>query len=408
MEGLRRNDRFTTFSKGMISAPDYQTLTLLYQPIMGQSAFVLYCTLLGLLDRQKLSSQEYFHSDLESIMDLKIEDIEKARYRLEAIGLIDTYYLNDHFIYELKLPLSADSFVNDGVLGEYLISSISKDRFIKIIDIFKIKLPNKKQYLQITKSFDEIFSSISSETNEKETDLMAKKIKNNINVSQFHFDWRLFEESIPKDSYNPDLLTSAVKEKIMNLAFVYALTEMDARDVYLRSIDNTLGSVSIKKLAVEARALYKTTSRAIKPELVSEAKHIDHLPVDPITYFKVISPLQLLKEMSDGMVSSSDLRIVERLIEDVKLDRGVVNVLLAYTAKIKNGVLPGYDYFEKVGMSWVQNQITSVELAINYVKHLQSQYDKQKTAPPTSKRSSKANKPDVEIDWLDEYLKSIE
>ena len=392
----------------MISAQDYQTLTLLYQPIIGQRAFVLYCILLGLLDRQKLCSQEYFHSDLESIMDLKIEDIEQARYRLEAIDLIDTYYLNDHFVYELKSPLSADSFVNDGVLGEYLISSISKDRFKKVIDIFKIKLPSRKQYLQISKSFDEIFTSISLDTSEKETDLMAKKLKNNINVTQFQFDWRLFEESIPKDSYNPALLTNAVKDKIMNLAFVYALTEMDARDVYLRSIDNTLGTVSINKLAVEARAMYKTASRSMKPELIAETKHIDHLPEDPITYFKVISTLQLLKEMSDGMVSASDLRIVERLIEDVKLDRGVVNVLLAYTAKIKNGVLPGYDYFEKVGMSWVRNQITTVELAINYVKHLQSQYDKQKTVPITSKKSSKTNKPDVEIDWLDEYLKSIE
>lgn len=78
-------------------------------------------TLRELLDKQNLASQEYLHADLESLLNRRIEDIEADRHKLEAVGLLDTHYLDDRFVYELKLPMSAQSFINDGILGQYLI-----------------------------------------------------------------------------------------------------------------------------------------------------------------------------------------------------------------------------------------------------------------------------------------------
>lgn len=406
MEGLRRTDRFVALSKAVVSSQDYQTLTLLYQPIMGEGAFVLYCTLVSLLDRQKLSSKEYFHSDLESLVNKKIEEIEKDRFRLEAIGLMDSYYLNDHFIYEINMPLSAAAFVNDGVLGEYLKSSVTKDRFLKIIDIFKTKSTNKKTYFRLTKSFDEIFPSIPSIDPSFESDLIGLHNGSSINVTMHPFEWRTFEESIPKEFYEPSLLTDAVKEKILNLAYVYGLSELDFRDVYAKSFDEKMRMISISKLAVEAREHYKQSSRKEKSPPKEPIKQIEDLPSETNEFFKAVPPLQLLKELGGGLVSTSDLRIAERLIEDIGLDKGVVNVLLAYTYVIKSGALPGYDYFEKVGISWKRNQITTVELAMDYVKHLRSQYEKNQ-ASGNKRKYAKADKPDIKIDWLDDYYNSI-
>ena len=81
-----------------------------------------------------------------------------------------------------------------------------------------------------------------------------------------------------------------------------------------------------------------------------------------------------------------------------------MNVVLAYSYQIKNGILPSYEYFEKVGMGWKRNQITSVELAMDYIKHLQSEFEKRSKEP---KKKVVNKKPDIEIDWLDEYYKSI-
>lgn len=405
MEGLRNSDRFTAIAKSVISSQDYQTLTLFYQPIIGQGAFVLYCTLIGILDRQNLSSKEYFHSDLESLLNHQIHDIEIDRFKLEAIGLLETFYLDDHFVYELKMPLSASTFVNDGVLGEYLIKNITKDRFKKVVDIFKTKTINRKQYFRLTKSFDQVYDSISVTDNQRTSQLIGQKYSKGVNVSLHPFHWRTFEESIPKDYYHPHLLTEAVKMKITNLAYVYGLSELDLRDIYIRSYDEKLQLININSLAIEAREKYKLNAIVSVNEPKEPLKEISDLPVDPITYFKVVPPLQLLKELGDGIVASSDLRTAERLIEEIGLDKGVVNVILAYYYQIKNGVLPGYEYFEKVGLSWRKNNITSVELAMDYVSHLKSEFEKRQSNP--SKKSMVSKKPDIEIDWLDEYYKSI-
>ena len=100
------------------------------------------------------------------------------------------------------------------------------------------------------------------------------------------------------------------------------------------------------------------------------------------------------------MVSTADLRHVERLIDEVGLNSGVVNVLLAYIAKTKGNNLPSYAYIQKVGMGWKRDKIDTVELALDYIKHLDSAKDK-----PQYKKSTR---PDVKPDWLDEYLKENE
>ncbi|MGD9909114.1 MAG: DnaD domain protein [Candidatus Izemoplasmatales bacterium] len=404
MEGLRSSDRFQVFSKAVISSQDYQTLTLFYQPIIGQGAFVLYCTLIGLLDRQNLSSKEYLHSDLEALLNQKISVVETDRFKLEAIGLMDTFYQNDSFLYEMKMPLPASQFVNDGVLGEYLIHNITKDRFKKVMDVFKTKRVNRNDFLVISKSFDDVFESIKVENHEKERNLISQKRTKQVSVTNPDFDFRTFEESLPKE-FDLELLTHAVKDKISNLAYVYGLSELDMKIALLRSVDETMKVVKISSLAVEARNKYKELNEVEKfIESVDYKKTPEELPKDPTSYFKVVPPHQLLKELGDGLVSTSDLRIAERLIEDIGLDKGVVNVLLAYTYQIKNGILPSYEYFEKVGMGWKRNQITSVELAMDYIKHLQSEFERRSKEP---KKKVVNKKPDIEIDWLDEYYKSI-
>ena len=88
METLRRSDTFVVSGEGFCSSIDYQVLTLLYQPIIGDSAYTLYLTLMNMMDRQSLISEEYLHADLESLLNRKLDLIEQDRFKLEAIGLL--------------------------------------------------------------------------------------------------------------------------------------------------------------------------------------------------------------------------------------------------------------------------------------------------------------------------------
>lgn len=396
METLRRSDTFVVSGEGICSSVDYQVLTLLYQPIIGQGAFTLYLTLMNLLNRQDLISDEYMHSDLESFLGQKVSEIEQDRFKLEAIGLLITFFANDNFTYEIKLPLSARNFINDGILGEYLIASVTKTRFKKLLKIFKVKALNKKQKFNISKAFNEVFPSIDINANEYESNLLSSKTKGFAKLSSSNFDWRLFSESIPQDLFDIESLTAAVKAKIEQLSYVYSLDELKMKDIFLKSLDE-FNTINIETLAKNSRNNYTFSSDDIdKDEVPIKIVNTDSL----LEYFQTISPKDLLAELGDGLVSSADLRHVERLIDEVGLNSGVVNVLLAYIVKTKGKNLPSYAYIQKVGMSWKRDNIDSVELALDYIKHLDSAKDKP--------RYKKSNRPDAKPDWLDEYLQANE
>ena len=405
MERIRRSDTFIVSGDGICSSIDYQVLTLLYQPIIGNTAYNLYLTLMNLMDRQTLISEEYLHADLESLLNKKLVSIEEDRFKLEAIGLLVTFYVSDSFTYEIKLPLSARSFVNDGILGQYLISAITKTRFKKILKVFKIKSPNKKQKYNISKAFNEVFPAIGTKELFNEDGLISNNRQNYVSVSKYDFNWRLFNESISEEIFDIKNLTEAIKHKIDSLSYVYNLDELIMKNVLIKSLDE-FNQVNIEKLSRNARYEYevrienKTTKKILDKESTN-----NNIPTDPLEFFKTVTPTQLLNELGEGMISLADLRTIERLIDEVGLDPFVVNVLIAYIAKTKDGVLPGFAYFQKVAQTWKRNHINSVELAMEYVKHLENR----KKENIKNKTYNNQNKPkDIEVDWLDDYLKNMD
>jgi len=215
-------------------------------------------------------------------------------------------------------------------------------------------------------------------------------------LTNYNFNWRLFSETINPEVYNYENITEAIKAKIEQLSYVYGLDEIMMVDIFIKSLDE-FNNVNIEVLAKIARSNYHIESIDPNKEEV-QSKPVD---TDNITeYFKSISPKDLLAELGDGLVSSADLRHVERLIGEVGLESGVVNVLLAYIAKTKGNNLPSYQYIQKVGMGWKRDKIDTVELALDYIKHLDSVKDK-----PQYRKSSR---PDVAPDWLEDYLKENE
>ena len=88
-------DTYTVVNKTIITEKDKKVISMLYQPIIGFSAVSLYFTLIDDLDKIEVMSEELTHHHLMNTMQLKLDDIVKARERLEAIGLLKTYYKKD-------------------------------------------------------------------------------------------------------------------------------------------------------------------------------------------------------------------------------------------------------------------------------------------------------------------------
>ncbi|MDD3126439.1 MAG: DnaD domain protein [Candidatus Izemoplasmatales bacterium] len=410
MDKARATDQFFVYAKSNLGANDFQTLSLLYQPIIGVLAFSLYSTLWHLINRQNLISERYLHSDLESILNYKIVKIEEARRNLEAIGLMNVYFHDDCFAYEMKLPMAAASFINDGVLGSYLQNCVTESRYEKILKLFRIVPVNKTDFINLTKSFNDVFPAISDSKKLTSGEFVVTNRAKSISINDNSFDFRLFVETFPDTNKISSLLTDAVKEKINILAYIYGLDEESMHTIFAKAIDEANTDVDLAKLSRFARECNKFDVPIIEPqEDVKQQDFQDGNPTDPVDYFGSVSPKRLLSQLLGGLVSNSDLRVVERLIEEIKLDKGVVNVLLAYTIKNNDGNMPPFAYYQKIGMSWKRNQIDNVEIALDYVRHLNSEYTRNQNPAEKkiSHKTGKSGKPEVKIDWLDDYLKSI-
>lgn len=88
-------DTYTVINKTILHNSDRKILIMLYQPIIGANAINLYLTLWSYLDKSEIVSLDWTHHHIMSSMQMNLEKIIEAREKLEAIGLLKTYFKED-------------------------------------------------------------------------------------------------------------------------------------------------------------------------------------------------------------------------------------------------------------------------------------------------------------------------
>ena len=85
-------DTYLVVNKSILDNNDRTIITLLYQPIIGSLPVMLYFLLWADLDKSELMSTELTHHHLITNMQISLSEIKEARQKLEAIGLLKTFY----------------------------------------------------------------------------------------------------------------------------------------------------------------------------------------------------------------------------------------------------------------------------------------------------------------------------
>ena len=97
-------DTYIVINKSILNNEDRTILNMLYQPIIGPLPIMLYFSLWSDLDKMNIMSDELTHHHLVSNMHLSLDEIVLARKKLEAIGLVKTYYKEgsvNNYVYEM-------------------------------------------------------------------------------------------------------------------------------------------------------------------------------------------------------------------------------------------------------------------------------------------------------------------
>ncbi len=378
-------DIYTVNNKGIITEEKIKILTNLYQPIIGYTAISLYLTLLNDLDNIKRENKIYTHHHLMTSMQLKLENIVDARYKLEGIGLLKTYIKTgeiDEYIYILYSPLSAYEFFNHPILNVVLYNNIGAKEYQNLQDFYKVPRIITKDYQDITKSFEQIFTT---NTNTKllfdNSDIENNTIKQ-LEIKS-NFDMDLLINSIPKRLISDKCFSDDIKELILNLSYFYKIDNIYISDLVKNSL-NERGLIDKTELRKSCRNYYQFENNGKLPTLIYN-KQPEYLktPIGNdsklsklIYYFENTSPNDFLRKCyGNTEPTNRDKKLIENLMYEQKLNPGVVNVLIDYVLKVNNKKL-NKDYIETIVGQWKRLKVETVVDAMEVCKKEHKKFKK--------------------------------
>lgn len=367
-------DTYVVINKTILTERDRRLITMLYQPIIGSISTSLFFTLWGTLDKNEILSLELTHHHLMSDMQLSLENVVEAREKLEAIGLLKSYYKKGNinkYIYELYSPLSSYEFFNNPILSVSLESNIGKEEYNKLINYFKIPEINKNDYHDISCSFMDIFNTVEGFTCEQKNVKKVNHLDLDISVK---VDIDNIISLIPDEMINKKI-SKEVREILYKLIFIYDLDENSMSEIIRNSInekhnldiellkDNCRKYYSFEHIGKLPNLIYKSQPEVLRKEVTGTSKR------DKIIYkFETLSPYDFLYEKSGNTRPIlNDLKIVEVLLIEQNLNPGVINVLIDYVLKINNNKLTKAFVFA-ISSQWVKSNIKTVEQAMDFAE----------------------------------------
>lgn len=366
---LNKEDFYEVYLNSIISDFDHDTLTMLYQPIVGSHAISLYLTLYA--DYKK-------KSDIASLEDLLLEmgiDItilSEAKNKLEGIGLIRTYYKKDKgqsFLkFVLYAPKTPKEFFDDILFKGLLISRIGEKKVQQYLRRYKTKKLDLDGYNEISASFNDVFkSSLDEDVYSSTLNIVGGYGRKVIDVSK-GFDNAKFLSSLENFNILPKAIKKSDMKKISELALLYGVNEDIMGDyvsqAYRPNEKEKIDYDMVKDLCVKDKSyqvLRKNGSNNIAYSSTSKmGKKVEMMQ----TY----SALDYLKiKQNNGAVSPSDVKLITELNESYGLNSSVINVLIDYCLERNNNQL-SRTYVTKIAASINREGITSTLDAMNYLK----------------------------------------
>lgn len=367
-------DTYKVYNQTILTELDRKVLINLYEPIIGMQAISLFFTFWSDLDKEEVSSSEFTHHHLMTILKTDLETIKKARKCLEAVGLMKTYLKeNDNinkYIYELYSPLSPKDFLNHPVLNVILYNNIGIKEYEKLVEYYKKPVIDYNDFVEITTSMNKTFTSIDK--------MEVKEVRgvNSLGVNiENKIDFDLIVSSLPHNMLSVRALNKRVKELINSLAFVYDLDTLKMVEILRMVIDDN-GMINKSKLINATRKYYEFNNNGNLPTLIyrTQPEHLKS-PEGELTnrarmkyIFENTSPYDYLRKKYRGATPTSrDVKLLEYLAVDLKLKPGVINVLVDYILRINDNKL-NKNYVETIAGQWARMGFVTVDDAMKFAE----------------------------------------
>ena len=377
MKVLAHQDFLEVRLASMIADYDRDTLSNLYQPMIGFEALSLYMTLWSEANNEKVSPL-CTHEQVFLRMRMPASAFVDARKYLEATGLLKTFVSegNDFKIYhyELYAPKSPSGFFDDTLLYGMLIRSIGESNANRLKKIYVLDT-NQDYGKEITASFAEVFHPELNDSSFLEAAESKGGVKGrNRGKIKGAFSYEQFFNSLKEIS---QLKESAFRKEEMKeierLSTLNGVDEIEAANLVNQVYDlekpkgqrldfETLASLMQEKTNYKYR--YKGKANADGPNLNNGTSDLAR----KINLMETKSPKDYLAYLQDGTKpADADIRLINDLSKNYHLPNPVINAVVDYVLAKADNVL-SRAYAEKVAASLVRENARTAVDAMNYLR----------------------------------------
>ena len=391
---LSKADMFDVKISSLLADYDRETITNLYQPIIGYTALAVYFTFWSEGKNQKIISLSS-HEQILLRMRIATGEFIEARKVLEAVGLLKTRLEKVRefsiYHYELFAPKTPIKFFNDTLLYGLLIQNIGENEANRIKRIYQTN-QNESQGEDISSSFNDVFhpnfedAAFLQATN-KVSDTIGRR-KSKIDTE---FSYEKFFDTLSSISQLTDksFTKNEIKE-IERLATLYGMSaEITAEKVVNAfSLEKSRGSrVDFVQLNEDMKNEINFGSRTRKRR--NSKKNLvvgEEGLAAKVKYFESANPKDVLSVLQNGTKpAAADLNIVRILANDYKLTNAVINVIIDFVLQMNNNVLSRYSV-EKIASSISRENIVT---AVDAMEYLNNNYTGKKEKSAKIKTESK-------------------
>ena len=414
MKVLANQDFLEVRLASLIADYDRDTLSNLYQPMIGYEGLALYMTLWSEANNERISPL-CTHEQVFLRMRIPAGAYVEARKYLEATGLLKTFVSQGQdfkiYHYELYAPKSPHGFFDDALLYGMLIKSIGETNANRLKNIYLIE-PKQDYGEEITTKFAEMFHpQFNDEAFVEATDGATKVKGRNSGKIKGQFSYEQFFECMKGISQIKDsAFNKADMKEIERLATLNGVNEEETAKLVnqLYEPDQPKGQrIDYEKLAkaMQEKTDYKyRRGRASQnePNLMSGVSDLAR----KINLMETKSPKDYLSYLQNGTKpATADLKVINDLSKNYHLPNPVINAVVDYVLYKADNVL-SRPYAEKVAVSLVRENILTAVDAMNYLKKVDKKSHNKRTNKSfikvleTEKKDTKdGDNKDWEMDW---------
>lgn len=373
---------------------DIQSLTLLYQPLIGKEASSLYFTLVELA-QNKVAIRN--HKLILKLQDMSIHRFIELREVLEQYLLVKSYHSIEQqdYIYEIYAPYEAMKFLSHPIFGRLYLKLLGE----QVYDYMKMSLveePKKYQgYYDMSKPIRNVLKTWNEEEEQDFHLLKPSHFGYEHLEAEINFDFAAFMDDISEFVLPTPFRTEKVLKEIGTLASLYGIPAEEMRKIVGKCTDFYKPSIDFEKMKNMVLQRFK------------------ELPIEKVDNPYLLTPVKFLQLKQNNIpVSASDKRIIDTLLSKFKLRPDVVNVLIEYVLQETNQRFTK-SYVEKIATTWVRLKVDSIERAKAVIADTKTMYQTsggtkvQEPLPAWYANEGTQDEKEVDEDKLNEIMERV-